>query len=158
MKRRVLVKTMPFHAFEKEKEKEKSKWCPFERHHRSSSSPGRAEDRRRRSYYVPLQRHYFHLSLPSFAQKYTTQPIPTLTCYHDEEKRRDATPCSGWGGCAEATPRHPALHLDETGQSGLSLFLLIVAHPYAAYVGNFRLFFAIFGFFKNLSKRWVKFG
>ena len=86
-----------------------------------------------------------------------TQPIPTLTYYHDEEKRRDATPCSGWGGCAEATPRHPALHLDETGQGGLSLFLLIVARPRAVYVGDFRLFFAIFGFFENLSKRWVKF-
>jgi hypothetical protein len=36
-----------------------------------------------------------------------------------------AIPYSGWGGCAEATPRHPALHPDETGQSGLSLFLLI---------------------------------
>jgi hypothetical protein len=68
--------------------KKKSKWCRFERHLKSSSSPGRAEDRGRRSYYVPLQRHYFPLSLPSLAQKYTTQPIPTLTCYHDKERRR----------------------------------------------------------------------
>jgi hypothetical protein len=75
-------------------------------------------------------------------------------------KKREGMPhpaAAGVGGCAEATPRHPALHLDETGQGGLSLFLLIVARPRTAYVGDFYLFFAIFGFFKNLSKRWVKF-
>jgi len=50
----------------------------------------------------------------------------TLTCHHIKREKK-AIPCSGWGGCAEATPYHPsvALYLDETGQGGLSLFLLI---------------------------------
>jgi hypothetical protein len=50
----------------------------------------------------------------------------TLTCHH-VKREKEAILCSGWGGCAEATPHHPsaALHLDEIGQGGLSLFLLI---------------------------------
>jgi hypothetical protein len=63
-----LGKTVLFHALLKKK-KEISKRCRFERHHKPSSSLGRAKDRGRRGYYVPLQRHYFPLSLPLLAKK-----------------------------------------------------------------------------------------
>jgi hypothetical protein len=58
MKRRVLGKTAPFHLpfmqKKKKEKKKKQKWCRFERHHMSSSSPGRAKQGKKKIFFLPL--------------------------------------------------------------------------------------------------------
>jgi len=71
MKRRILVKTAPFHAFHWKK-KRGSKQCRFERHHKPSSSPGHAENRGRRSIFPPIFLSFLSLPKPK-------KPTP-LTC------------------------------------------------------------------------------
>jgi len=79
----------------KTKRRERSKRCRFERHHKSSSSPARVEDRGKKGYYVPLQRHYFPLSPPHLPKKTSNDPCPHRLYYHATmmKKVMGAMPC-----------------------------------------------------------------
>jgi len=95
MKRRVLGKTVSFHTFQKRKKK--TKRCRFERHHKSSSSLGRVENRGRRRLFSPA------LPAPFFSETTKKTPTKLTTCLPHGGRTGDAP----LGRLHSGRPDHP---------------------------------------------------